>query len=203
MLEELPNNIEAVKPEVDYFCCITNAGRELELDDGAEWGPFTSTFSQEVELVKACPERVNGTTPPPEKGALALRGIPRQNTHRRLASTEETRDCAASFLLRRRSWRKPFRVDVSTEENHRADDMNFYGKYSHIRKTLDYNYHSNYSAQRQRFQDSIITDFLHSAVVTHKDGQLCTTPTEPWLVFTGGAMVRQHSNANGDGISVC
>lgn len=34
-----------------------------------------------------------------------------------------------------------FSVDVSTEENYSADDMEFYGSYDCIRKTLDYSYH--------------------------------------------------------------
>ena len=34
-----------------------------------------------------------------------------------------------------------FSVDVSTEENYSADDMEFYGTYDCIRKTLDYSYH--------------------------------------------------------------
>lgn len=171
---------------MDYFCCISNAGGDLELCDGAEWGSFTETFSQEVEVVKPCPDKVKNMV----TAAPALRGIPRQQTARRLASAEETKNSASatSFRRRRLSLRKPFSVHLSTEDNHKADDMNFYGKYSHIRETLDYSYHSNYSEQRQRFQDSIITEFLHSTVVTDKDGELCTTPTKPWLVFTAGAM---------------
>jgi predicted kinase len=53
---------------------------------------------------------------------------------------------------------------------------------------MDYTYHSNYTRERQRFQDSIICEFMNAAVITDKNGEVCTTPTEPWLVFTAGAM---------------
>jgi hypothetical protein len=81
-----------------------------------------------------------------------------------------------------------FSVFVSTEANHQADNMNFYGRYSHIRETLDYSYHRNYSFERQKFQDAIVDDFMDAAIITDKNGELCTTPTEPWIVFTAGAM---------------
>lgn len=64
----------------------------------------------------------------------------------------------------------------------------FYGPYAHIRATLDYSYHSNYTFERQHFQDAILSHFLNAAVIHDKNGILCSTPTEPWLVFTAGAM---------------
>jgi len=84
--------------------------------------------------------------------------------------------------------RMRFSVLVSTEENNRSKDMNFYGPFAHIRKTLDYTYHSNYTKQRQVFQDSIIEEFLESVSLTDVNGDVCTTPTEPWVVFSAGAM---------------
>jgi Zeta toxin len=38
------------------------------------------------------------------------------------------------------------------------------------------------------FQDAVIDHFLKAAVIKDKNGELCTTPTEPWIVFTAGAM---------------
>jgi hypothetical protein len=38
---------------------------------------------------------------------------------------------------KRRSYRQ-ISVLRSSEENHKSDDMNFYGKYAHLRKALDY-----------------------------------------------------------------
>lgn len=92
------------------------------------------------------------------------------------------------FLLRRDLNPAPFRSDVSTEENHMSLDKKFYGKYRHLRKTLDFSYHRNYTEKRQRLQDSIIDDMLDTALITDVNGDVCTTPTEPWLVFTAGAM---------------
>lgn len=92
------------------------------------------------------------------------------------------------FLIRAESTRTIFQSRKSTEENHKSNDMNFYGKYAHIRKTLDYSYHKNYTEKRQRLQNSIIEDMLATALITDVNGDICTTPTEPWLVFTAGAM---------------
>ena len=49
-------------------------------------------------------------------------------------------------------------------------------------------YHRNYTFERQKFQDSIIDFFLKAAIIKDKNGEVCTTPTEPWIVFTAGAM---------------
>jgi len=92
------------------------------------------------------------------------------------------------FLIRTESNFAVFQSGKSTEENHQSNDMNFYGKYAHIRKTLDYSYHRNYTEKRQRLQNSIIQDMLSTALITDVNGDVCTTPTEPWLVFTAGAM---------------
>jgi Zeta toxin len=53
---------------------------------------------------------------------------------------------------------------------------------------LDYSYHKNYTFERQRFQDSIIQEYLNDAVIKDENGEICTTPTKPWIVFTAGAM---------------
>jgi hypothetical protein len=66
--------------------------------------------------------------------------------------------------------------------------MDFIGKYSHIRKTLDYKYHANYTFERQHLQDAIISDMLDEAIILDVDGNIGTVPTKPWIVFTAGAM---------------
>eukprot|EP01083_Nonionella_stella_P056179 148105_1 len=49
----------------------------------------------------------------------------------------------------------------------------FYGPYAHIRKVLDYSFHSNYILQRQWVQDSIIDKLLNEIVSnTSSDGHL-------------------------------
>lgn len=91
-------------------------------------------------------------------------------------------------VFRRKSCRRRFSVFQSSEDNHKADHKMFYGKYAHIRKTLDYNYHKNYTFERQRFQDAIVSEYVNNAILSDNNGELCTTPTEPWIVFTAGAM---------------
>ena len=81
-----------------------------------------------------------------------------------------------------------FSVHCSTEENYQSNDEHFYGPFAHIRKLLDYTYHRNYRRSRQLFQDSLISDILNRAMIVDKNGSVCTTPTEPFLVFTAGAM---------------
>ena len=86
--------------------------------------------------------------------------------------------------IRRQPVRSRFSVLQSTADNFRSlDDLNFYGPYAHIRKTLDYSYHSHYRKERQWLQDSIIEDLLSSVENT----DVCTTPSEPWLIYTVGA----------------
>lgn len=43
-----------------------------------------------------------------------------------------------------------FSVDLSTEENYSADDMEFYGDYECVRRTLDYSYHGTLSDSGSR-----------------------------------------------------
>ena len=95
---------------------------------------------------------------------------------------------AIPSLMRRRQV-KNFSSRISTEENNRSTVAEFYGSFSHIRATLDYTYHAHYTRKRQFLQDSIIAEFLDGAVITDRNGAVCTTPTEPWIVFTAGAMV--------------
>jgi hypothetical protein len=84
---------------------------------------------------------------------------------------------------------REFSVDLSTEENHHSSSMTFYGPHAHIRKKMDYNYHRNYKRERQMLQDAIIEETLNTAtLVDANSGETCTTPTEPFLVFTAGAM---------------
>ena len=56
-----------------------------------------------------------------------------------------------------------------------------------------YLFHSgNYTKSRQLFQDKIIAKLLDGALVQDsKNGMVCRTPTEPWIVFTAGAMVSE------------
>lgn len=82
-----------------------------------------------------------------------------------------------------------FSVHQSTEENYKSSRMKFYGKYAYLREALDYNYHRNYKRERQILQDAIIEETVNNVkIVDSKTLDTCTTPTEPFLVFTAGAM---------------
>ncbi|GKY99368.1 hypothetical protein MPSEU_000891600 [Mayamaea pseudoterrestris] len=88
----------------------------------------------------------------------------------------------------RRSKRGSFVAFLSTEQNYRLEALEFKGAFADIRKTLDYRYHSNYTFERQGLQDRIIQHFLDLALLRDRNGEICTTPTEPWIVFTAGPM---------------
>mmetsp|Transcript_4451 Transcript_4451/g.12389 ORF Transcript_4451/g.12389 Transcript_4451/m.12389 type:complete len:177 (+) Transcript_4451:58-588(+) len=91
---------------------------------------------------------------------------------------------------------RQFSTLKSSEKNNKSDDFAFYGPFAHLRKTLDYTYHSNYRMERQWLQDAIIEEFLESVHLTDINGDVCTTPTEPFIVFTAGAMVSPIHNKN-------
>jgi hypothetical protein len=94
----------------------------------------------------------------------------------------------ATFTPLRATFIQPFSVHISTEDNYSSIDSNFYGPYAYLRKTLDYSYHKNYKRERQVLQDAIIHDAMATIELTDVNGDVCTTPTEPFLVFTAGAM---------------
>lgn len=77
---------------------------------------------------------------------------------------------------------KPLCLKSSTEEHFRSqkDEQKFYGAYGHIRKKLDYSYHSHYQKQRQWLHDSIIDDILNNAAQAE-------IQCEPWIIITAGA----------------
>ena len=180
-LEEIQDAMETLRPKVDFYCEIHNAG-SLELKESAstmtttegdadlDWTGFTVQFLQKCSWMP---------------GTIGNSKLQRE------VSTEESQALKGSVVRGiSRSSRRRFSVLISSEENNRADHLDFYGTYSHIRKSLDYKYHANYTFGRQKLQDAIITDMLDSAIIYGVDGKLGTVPTEPWIVFTAGAMVR-------------
>eukprot|EP00298_Acanthocystis_sp_HF-20_P005596 c15711_g1_i2.p1 GENE.c15711_g1_i2~~c15711_g1_i2.p1 ORF type:complete len:635 (+),score=256.67 c15711_g1_i2:44-1948(+) len=65
----------------------------------------------------------------------------------------------------------------TTNENYKLESKDiFFGEYQNIRKTLDYNYHSNYIEKRQIWQDAAIRSV---AIKTEEQAR-------PWLVYTCG-----------------
>ncbi|KAL7460190.1 hypothetical protein ACHAXS_000652, partial [Conticribra weissflogii] len=85
-----------------------------------------------------------------------------------------------------------FSLDLSTEENYGVENMDFYGPFASIRASLDYSYHGNYEKKRQEFQDHIVQKLLDGTIIEDSNGRVCRTPTEPYIVFTAGVMVREN-----------
>lgn len=161
----IPNSLNVLKPVVDFFCEIHNGEDECELVGDIDWDEFEFIFQQ------TCAWK------PGMSGKQKFDVTSLQSKNLRQISIRQSR-------IRR----KRFSVFISSEENNRSDEMVFFGKYSHIRKTLDYSYHSNYTFERQKLQDAIVSDMLDSAFIFDADGNIGTTPTTPWIVFTAGAM---------------
>ncbi|KAL7540760.1 hypothetical protein ACHAWF_006776 [Thalassiosira exigua] len=98
-----------------------------------------------------------------------------------------------SLFLFSRSEEVPayYSVDLSTQENYGVEHREFWGPFRDIRAQLDYDYHGNYVRDRQEFHDKIVEKLLDGATVRDEaNGLTCKTPTEPWIVFTAGTMVR-------------
>lgn len=151
-LELLPKSLESVSPLADYYCAILNDDEnDLEIvTDGYDWETFGSNFEQK------------STWQPRDVKKLALGGD-KASTH-----VEEKKDGLETALSIPKPYhkrRRTFSVFISTEDNNRADKCEFFGPYSHIRETLDYEYHAPYTRERQTLQDAVITDMLSSAVV--------------------------------------
>lgn len=152
-------HVNAMEEHVDYFCRVINNAGDLVLLRAEEGG--WERFHSFFE----------------QKGIMAPR-----------LQRLKTDDMRKHAQKGKRHMRR-FSAVLSSEENHKSDDADaFYGPYAHIRRTIDYTYHSNYTFERQRFQDAIISEFLNAPMFRDRNGVTCTTPTEPWIVFTAGAM---------------
>jgi hypothetical protein len=164
-LSQLPSRIAIVKPVMDCYFSIQNNDDGLVLNNGCDWSDFSRAFASECVVT-------NNNAPT-------------------IDSSCEAHSSPRTSLIRRRGIRRSLcgtAIARSSTECHAMKELVFYGKYANIRKSLDYSYHSNYTAERQCFQDAVIDYFVRRAIVTDKNGEVCTTPTEPWIVFTAGAM---------------
>jgi hypothetical protein len=59
-----------------------------------------------------------------------------------------------------------------------AHPAGFYGLYRQFRADMDYDYHVNYTPERQRLQDQIISYWTRFG----------RSERFPWIIFTAGAM---------------
>jgi len=91
----------------------------------------------------------------------------------------------------------------STEDNYRATpdgggSSKNYGRFASIRDGLDRRFHAAYTRQRQAFQDAVIESMLQGKRGHHHHhhdddegavaGRNCSRSSNPWIVFTAGAM---------------
>lgn len=167
-MKGIPISMEVLRPAVDFYCQITNGleNRQVIGDNCLDWNGF------QIRFLQTCAWK------------------PGMNGKRKMSfklSREESRMAIQSTVQMPRL-RREFSVLISSEENNRSDDMDFHGKYSHLRKTLDYTFHVNYTLERQHLQDAIISDMLDEAIILGVDGNIGTVPTKPWIIFTAGAM---------------
>lgn len=174
-LVQIPKAVAIVEPAVDFFCVIRNRDGDEPAIEGPkhDWTSFHKTFYQD-STVPVVSDDDAGNDANYEPSCRTGFDSPVLNE--------------PSHSSRKSYSRKSFNAKLSTEQNYRLPDLRFYGQFAHIRELLDYSYHSNYTRERQRFQDAIICEFLSAAVIHDKHGEICTTPTEPWIVFTAGAM---------------
>jgi len=166
--QKIKKSVEVVRSHVHFCCNIHNGNGPLKLGD-MDWEDFRKNFIQTCAW---------------KPGMVGKQKIPDQLTDRDPAmDASRHRSIQGARQKHRR-----FSVLISSEENNQSDDLNFYGKFSHIRETLDYQYHSNYTFERQKLQDAIVDDMLDAAIFLDVDGKIGSVPTEPWIVFTAGPM---------------
>ncbi len=166
-LAAIPASLEVIRPNVDFFCEIENA-ETYSLKDGMSWDHFQETFSQSC----AWKPGMNG----------------KQKMEVITYTSKEAEDIKNCTLQKAKQKRCPFSVLMSSEENNKSDEAKFYGKFSHIRRTLDYTFHSHYTFERQKLHDAIITDMLNEAYICDENGNIGAIAADPWIVFTAGAM---------------
>jgi hypothetical protein len=148
-ISNLHERVERIKVDFqfDFACHIQNDNNVLEIDGDQDFQVFLRWESP--HLGDQTPREVSGL---PEDPSLEdNQSLPRLSF--RVSQDIEEGDRKP---MRRRISRRRVSRFQSSEENHKANHMNFFGRFAHIRETLDYDYHSNYTFERQRFQDAIV-----------------------------------------------
>ena len=202
-LDQVPKSVKILAPLADYFCEVNNGlGPDIEMITGDEdWDTFQSNWLQTCAYVpgnrkkklfstRHFPQNLRGSQESESDATTDQPSLPPPPTPPVFTTLEKEEASRAAYLVAPppiRARTRSISVRASTEENFKSEDNAFYGPYSHIRAILDYDYHSNYQKERQWLQDAIINDVLKSSQLTDINGDTCTTPTEPWLVFTAGA----------------
>jgi Zeta toxin len=178
-IDKISESVQKVIPSMDFHCEIRNNKNSYGCDNIEEvyglvgdidWQTLQQTFSQ------CCAWR------PGMKGKTPTRSKKDDDSDSNMKSDLIPNAFHAKLDKR------PFDFLISSEENNKSDDMRFYGKYAHLRRTLDYSYHCNYTFERQKLQDAIIDSMLDAVLIEDEHGNVGTVPTKPFIVFTAGAM---------------
>eukprot|EP00588_Corethron_pennatum_P030891 CAMPEP_0194340702 /NCGR_PEP_ID=MMETSP0171-20130528/87315_1 /TAXON_ID=218684 /ORGANISM="Corethron pennatum, Strain L29A3" /LENGTH=660 /DNA_ID=CAMNT_0039105765 /DNA_START=32 /DNA_END=2014 /DNA_ORIENTATION=+ len=168
LVENIPKTVEQLKPKTDYFCVLYNGPEDLELVGDEDWDLFQVNWFQAPRMKEDEKEDVTS----------------RASIRASIVAFKVAPPCT------RKSQRR-FSCYASSEDNHASQtaELQFSEPYADVRSTLDYTYHSNYHLERQALQDRIITESLEGTLIRDIDGNVTgTVPTEPFIVFTAGAM---------------
>lgn len=187
--EEGTESLNRLVPHIDFLCALkilTERKNCIEVvTKGVTWNLFTERWKQSRAWMpsksrsrrrRSCSHILVTLAP---RSRIINRKI--SSSQKNIVSKESRHHNEKCSILR-------FSIEKSTEKNHKSTNMHFYGPYAHIRKTLDYSYHSNYTRERQLLQDAIISHFMRKPKIVDDEGQVGTTPTLPFIVFTAGAM---------------
>jgi hypothetical protein len=77
----------------------------------------------------------------------------------------------------------------STEYNFASSEKvpTIIGKFSFLRKLLDYSYHKHYSSERQLLHDDLIDQAGKTIIYDNGQNKICDKPAGGnWIVFTAG-----------------
>jgi len=211
---EVPQAVQVLKQSVDFYCEILNVPISADLSHspphlllmdphiltqstppgletlrictpGIDWNIFQTQFLQKCAWI---PKKFKKN-----KREDPLLTTSSSSTYLTCLTLDQEMEASkdalmATFSPLRATFIQPFHVQLSTEDNYCTEDPTFYGPYAYLRKTLDYSYHRNYKRERQVLQDAIISDTMNTIELRDVNGDVCSTPTEPFLVFTAGAM---------------
>lgn len=188
--EKSANTVRNLVSYTDYYCDLkTISENDMEImTDGVTWDSFTKRWQQTSAWD---PREFNKRSVSIDMRKTSIRNLFMKLKSRDTPTRPVSRS-ARDIMVKTSRYHDgdcsilQFSIEKSTEQIHASKDSYFYGPYAHIRKSMDYSYHSNYSRERQLLQDAIIADFTTTPKIVDIDGQVGTTPTEPFIVFTAG-----------------
>jgi len=187
--------IQKLKSKVDYCCELV--GNDDDDDDDAV------DVANELCFLSSRPKTQRKELPLSPKEEKDGKQKQKQKSNSFVTAADDMKVFLKLYM--KKIWKKKrsnttnydkcFQPRLSSEQNYQASssaeeksDLLFHGLFASIRETLDYSFHQHYTKQRQMLQDNIIRHLLNAPIINDKDGNVCTTPTKPWIVFTAGVM---------------